>query len=400
MEASTTMVNMNPESIDKLMGFIGEVAGEALEVPKDVASFVALMVKHTDKLISSAEESDAEGCFQILFHKIQATQDPAMVAQLVGQITAVVSADPESKPALRLRIMANLYNVLSTSSGQAGSAKVFVDVLLSIIAYAVRTGQLTLLQGYLDLLDDLVAKWGLGLEDQRRLFLQVAEALEESEPAKSQQFLLKYLVSLNGVEVPPSEKTHVAKAVVAAIRDPIVCFMERQHILGMTAVAQLEADPSLGKLYALLKIFSQGKLRDFLAFAEANAGLLEQHGLVHSDCVGSMRLLSLCSLATEHEEIPYTEIAKDLDVPLEEVEHWVVKTITAKLIDAKMDQLEQRVMISRCAHRMFESAQWSELKEKLDMWKTNLRGILETIQRTQAMQQQQAAAAAASMSHA
>lgn len=397
MEASTTMVNMNPESIEKLLLFIGEVVGEALGKPEDVSGFVSLMVAHSDKLIESADNSDAEGCFQILFHKIQTTQDSALVSTLVPSVSSALISSTSAKPALRLRILANLYNVLSTAGGTA-SSQVLVDLLMSIVNYAVQTGQLSLLQGYLDLLDGLVEKWGLGKEDQQRLFLQVATALEESQPEKSQKFLLKYLVSLEGSEVSAADKPQVAKAVVAAIRDPIACFMQGQHILPLTAVAQLEGDASLGKLYELLKIMNEGKLRDYLAFADANGAMLEANGLSHSECVGNMRLLSLCSLATEHEEIPYSEIAKDLEVPLKEVEHWVVKTITAKLIDAKMDQLGQRVMISRCAHRMFDSAQWAELKEKLDVWKGNLQGILATIQRTQAMQHQQAQQAAAAAS--
>lgn len=56
-----------------------------------------------------------------------------------------------------------------------------------------------------------------------------------------------------------------------------------------------------------------------------------------------MRLLTLCSLATEHEEIPYAAVAGGLEVPLSEVEPWVVAAIGAKLIEAKMDQLTATV---------------------------------------------------------
>ena len=49
----------------------------------------------------------------------------------------------------------------------------------------------------------------------------------------------------------------------------------------------------------------QGKLREYLAFHEGNPGVLESYGLDHEQCIAHMRLLSMCSLATEHEEIPY-----------------------------------------------------------------------------------------------
>ena len=35
------------------------------------------------------------------------------------------------------------------------------------------------------------------------------------------------------------------------------------------------------------------------------------------------------------------QVAETLDVPLDDVEKWVVDTITSKLIDAKMDQLKK-----------------------------------------------------------
>ena len=66
---------------------------------------------------------------------------------------------------MRLRILANLYNALVADEGVA-EGQVRVVVLLSIIQYAGRTGQLDMLHGYFDLLDSLVLKWQLGLSDQ------------------------------------------------------------------------------------------------------------------------------------------------------------------------------------------------------------------------------------------
>ena len=71
MDASTTIVNINPEQLDKLMDFMSGIVGNALEKPANVKAFTALMVKHADALIAGAEESDAEGCFQVLFKDIQ-----------------------------------------------------------------------------------------------------------------------------------------------------------------------------------------------------------------------------------------------------------------------------------------------------------------------------------------
>lgn len=42
--------------------------------------------------------------------------------------------------------------------------------------------------------------------------------------------------------------------------------------------------------------------------SQKHAATLAENKIDHDSCVSSMRLLSLCSLATEHEEIPYQVI--------------------------------------------------------------------------------------------
>ena len=68
-------------------------------------------------------------------------------------------------------------------------------------------------------------------------------------------------------------------------------------------------------------------------------------GLKKDDCVLKMRLLSLCSLASQKSEIKHSEIAACMQIKDTEVESWVIKAITARLLDAKMDQLNQTVLI-------------------------------------------------------
>lgn len=99
-------------------------------------------------------------------------------------------------------------------------------------------------------------------------------------------------------------------------------------------------------------------------------------GLVHEDCITKMRLMSLVDLGSDESgQIPYSLIKDTLRVKLtlifltilllvvpstswlviflqvclqiddDEVELWVVKAITAKLMDCKMDQMNQVVIV-------------------------------------------------------
>ena len=63
-----------------------------------------------------------------------------------------------------------------------------------------------------------------------------------------------------------------------------------------------------------------------------------------------MRLLSLCTLASAQREIQYSEIASRLEISEDEVETWSIKAITAKLVDAKLDQCNKLLVIRYLAH--------------------------------------------------
>lgn len=138
----------------------------------------------------------------------------------------------------------------------------------------------------------------------------------------------------------------------------------------------------------MLTIFQEGKLQDYNAYVKENGGesaVLEPFGLSSDDCVRYMRILSTCSLAAEHEEIPYSTIAKTLQLDSEDdVESWVIAAVSSKLLDAKMDQLEQKVMVERAVVRKFDIEQWKALQSRLNLWKKNVSDILEGFKQTQA----------------
>jgi translation initiation factor 3 subunit M len=73
------------------------------------------------------------------------------------------------------------------------------------------------------------------------------------------------------------------------------------------------------------------------------------------ECVRKMRLLSLCTLASSKAEMKYSEIAACMQISEAEVEAWVIKAITAKLLDAKMDQINKTVVV-KCVAPFYSPA--------------------------------------------
>lgn len=132
-------------------------------------------------------------------------------------------------------------------------------------------------------------------------------------------------------------------------------------------------------LHGLLEIFQEGKLQDYRTFPNKDE-VLAKYGLNEEECTRHMRILSLCSLAADTEEVPYDVVAKTLEVSPDEVESWVIAAVSSGLLSAKMDQIQQKVMVERSVVRKFDMYQWKALQSQLNLWKTNLKDILDALQ--------------------
>mmetsp|Transcript_506 Transcript_506/g.796 ORF Transcript_506/g.796 Transcript_506/m.796 type:complete len:452 (-) Transcript_506:135-1490(-) len=205
-----------------------------------------------------------------------------------------------------------------------------------------------------------------------------------SANASKQRFLLKMLSTYANVEDVDEEALVAAKkAAIGAINDPISLFNEQRCIMSLPPVIALENDPGTKPLFELLSIFQQGKLEDFQSFQTENADTLTNHSISPTNATRYMRLLSLCSLATEHEEIPYDAIASTLQVDSTDVESWVIDAVSSGLLSAKMDQLEKVVLVERCVVRRFGIEQWKILQKRIDVWKKNVKDVLEGLKSSQ-----------------
>ncbi|XWS30140.1 hypothetical protein CRYUN_Cryun24cG0092400 [Craigia yunnanensis] len=231
-------------------------------------------------------------------------------------------------------------------------------------------------------IDSFLKEWNIGVKDQRDLFLTIANVLKENKSSgkDSFKFLTKYLATFSGQDsyTMSEAKEEAMRTIIEFVKAPD---MFQCDLLDMPAVGQLEKDANYALVYQLLKIFLTQRLDAYLEFQAANSTLLKSYGLVHDDCITKMRLMSLVDLGSnESGQIPYAFIKDTLRINDDEVELWVVKAITAKLIDCKMDQMNQVVIVSCCTERIFGQHQWQSLRSKLATWRGNIASLISTIQ--------------------
>lgn len=392
MTSSSTTVTTSPDELAyDLITYINKlVTGQDSETEfyaeckamVDAGDFNKLVTKILEseaKIFGESSDTDAEGCFSIIASLIATISDAGKRKALIKQFTTIAASDKSKESAvLRLKIITNLYNLLGVEH------KDRYDVFMVLVSYAAAAGRFNLLHGCLKNFNP--AAWSLDLEETRAVYKLLGQVTQDADStairATSQSYVIKLLSTYeNDAKGNISEAKDVAaRGVVGAIKTAVSSFTQNESLIEFAAVKQLKGDSKHGKLYDLLQVFSTGKVTDFVKFHKDNGKYLADQGIDHDEALENMRLLSMCSLAAEHEEIPYAVIAETLQVGDDEVEEWVVRTITSKLMEAKMDQLRKVVSINRCAQRVFGVDQWKQLGEKLTTWKSNVRAMLATIE--------------------
>ena len=78
-----------------------------------------------------------------------------------------------------------------------------------------------------------------------------------------------------------------------------------------------------------------------------------------------------------------------LQVGEEEVEAWAIKAMTAKLMDAKLDQLQRSLIVNHCAPRLWCKGEWGGMRGKLVGWRDRMKQLQAVVQATRQRQEQQ-----------
>ncbi|KDP27264.1 hypothetical protein JCGZ_19963 [Jatropha curcas] len=365
-----------PEVAEQQVTRLCEEAQECMVVGRwlDLAS---LMLTSADLIFSNSKvsEKELECIFTVICNLVTKSESPDEALEMAKLVCGKIIQQPTDKPALRLKILFNLYNLLENTYSR-------FYVYLKALNLAV-SGKVTehVIPSFKKI-DSFLKEWNLEVKDERELFLSIANVLRESKSSAkdSFKFLTKYLATFSGEDAyaMAEAKEEAVRTIIEFVKAPD---MFQCDLLDMPAVGQLEKDAKYALVYQLLKIFLTQRLDAYLEFQAANSALLKSYGLVHEDCISKMRLMSLVDLASnESGRIPYTLIKNTLRINDEEVELWVVKAITAKLISCKMDQMNQVVLVSNCTERVFGQHQWLALRTKLAAWRGNVANVISTIQ--------------------
>ncbi|ESW23336.1 hypothetical protein PHAVU_004G038200 [Phaseolus vulgaris] len=335
----------------------------------------SLMITSAELIFSKVSDKDIESIFTIICNLVTKTESTDEVMEIVKVITAKIVQQPNEKPVVRLKILINLYNLLETPYCQ-------FYVYMKVLTLAVDGKVTEYIIPSFKKMDRFLKDWKIGIPEQRELFLTLSNILKENKSMSKDafKFLTNYLATFVGedVHVLSEAKEEAARAIVEFVRAPDIFQCD---LLDLPAVGQLEKDDKYAPVYQLLKIFLTQRLDAYIDYYAANSTLLKSYGLVHEECISKMRLVSLVDLSSDGScQIPYELIRDTLQINDDEVEIWVVKAITSKLIDCKMDQMNQVIVVSHPTDRVFGQHEWHALRTKLGSWRGNIANVISTIQ--------------------
>jgi len=360
------------------------ISGEVLQLLKAGKFAVSLnKIIDTSAVIFKADSRDAVELFNIIFELIDHTPGDNGNTELCLKIVDIVR-DSDAGADVRLAVFANLFNAAFLAQDLDDVRFV---VLRTLVKFAAANDKMANVESFLHGTTEIFASLAKQpLTTRQQVLLDVYEALHKyEEPHLEQTYLIEYLSTFNGV--PDKIDSGVQSLACVAIGSSIgnVLAAKGRQLLNLEAVKSLaSAGGSKAKLFALLGIFNDGLLPDYLKFSEENAAVLKEFNIDSDEALKSMRLLSLCSAcsAAENGSLSYERAAEQMGLEpnnYAELERWVMLAINNGLVDVKMCQQTNKIIVYASTQRNFEAKQWKSMAKKLARWRTQIHKLLVTV---------------------
>ncbi|XP_012269868.1 eukaryotic translation initiation factor 3 subunit M [Athalia rosae] len=211
-----------------------------------------------------------------------------------------------------------------------------------------------------------------------RLLHEVLLSCKQSEQAAA---VMVALLGTYTAESASAPREDAQRCILAALADPNTFLLD--PLLALKPVRFLEGE----LIHDLLLVFVQEKLPAYLKFYKNHKEFVEHSlGLNHEQNIKKMRLLTFMQLAETHPEMSFDTIQAELQIEENEVESFIIDVLKTKLVRARMDQAGRKVLVSSTMHRTFGRAQWTQLRDLLAAWKTNLSAVQEGMKTVAAAQ--------------
>jgi len=353
----------------------------ALEAQQDFQQLSSKLATALKERLGSEPEDDVECAYTVLLQLLMRWE---MLPDKVLDLADEIGDAPEERPLLRRTLLLSLFSLVQ----QWSLTELRFPMLLKLIKFGTKAKLLETILGdsskRVATVEHWIKEWQLSDEQKKQLWGLIFDAFIDDSTATYNN-ALKYLTlhEASSLQTQPELRRRLVESVLVTLRSSEMLNCDK--LAQLAIVKELSSDVEYKMLDDLLKIFAHEMYEDYLKFYEQPGAkeFLEKHALVHADCQRKMRLLSLVSLGQANKELSYSAVAAALQVEKDQVETWIMESISCGLMGAKMDQVRELILVSVCRDREFGSRQWNRLKASLSEWNSSVQSLLQVVHEAQ-----------------
>jgi len=147
------------------------------------------------------------------------------------------------------------------------------------------------------------------------------------------------------------------RCVILAIK--AVDVINFEELLDLQAIKQLSGANE--EVLKLLNLFTTTDAKGFEAQINKFAKLMKEEGLTKEELIVKKSYVQICSLSTDVTNFAYSDLAKLLNIDEDEIENWAIDAIQNKIIDAKIDQQKEEIVIKSHMLRELKKKEWQSI---------------------------------------
>merc|ERR1719175_138948 len=156
------------------------------------------------------------------------------------------------------------------------------------------------------------------------------------------------------------------KCIVTCLADSNTFLMD--HLLSLKPVKFLEGE----LIHDLLTIFVSGNLGQYQQFYKNHTDFIKSLGPSHEENLRKMRLLTFMQMCENRKEMDFALIQEEMQLDKDEVEEFIIDVLKTKSVKARIDQIQEKVMVSSTTFRTFSKHHWQIIRHHLAQWNVNL----------------------------
>ena len=99
---------------------------------------------------------------------------------------------------------------------------------------------------------------------------------------------------------------------------------------------------------------------------------MEQYKFSMDEAILKKQYIQVCSLdegATQEKVRSFAEISKLLGIGEDDIEEWIIEAMSNGIIDAKIDQINEKVIVKTTMLRVLNEKEWMKIKDKIAVWR-------------------------------